>query len=89
MESQTCVFLFYKAPTPPPGVFDALLAIPDLEKDVLTQSYLSFVRSLPNQLVDTWYAWFSLLFRVINTLERDIFSTVSLLSLIPDSWVLL
>ena len=87
MQSQTCVFLFYDAPTPPPGIFDAFLAIPDLQKVVSTQSYLSLVRSLPNQLVGTRYALqslFSLLFRVIDTPESGIFNTVSFLSLTPS-----
>ncbi|KAF8551799.1 FAD-binding domain-containing protein [Imleria badia] len=39
--------LFYDEPTPPAGIFDEFLAIPSLIQDVYTRSYLSFVRSVP------------------------------------------
>ncbi|KAF8551729.1 FAD-binding domain-containing protein [Imleria badia] len=39
--------LFYDAPTTPTGIFDEFLAIPSLTKDVGPRSYLSFVRSIP------------------------------------------
>ncbi|KAF8188907.1 hypothetical protein K438DRAFT_2145941 [Mycena galopus ATCC 62051] len=39
--------MFYDAPTPPPGIFDAFLAIPHLG-DVSTRSFVSFVQSVPS-----------------------------------------
>ncbi|KAF8968757.1 FAD dependent oxidoreductase [Flammula alnicola] len=37
--------LFYDAPTPPPGIFDDFLAIPSIQSDISTRSYLSLVQS--------------------------------------------
>ncbi|KAF9472666.1 FAD-binding domain-containing protein [Pholiota conissans] len=39
------LLIFYDAPTPPPGLFDAFLAIPALQSDISTRSYLSLVQS--------------------------------------------
>ncbi|KAJ7100922.1 FAD-binding domain-containing protein [Mycena belliarum] len=38
-------FMFYDGPTPPPGLFDDFLAIPNLVKDVSTRTFLSLVQS--------------------------------------------
>jgi len=50
------VLLFYDAPTPPPGTFDAFLVIPYLTKDVSTRSFLSLVQASPDRLAGTRYA---------------------------------
>ncbi|KAF8968756.1 hypothetical protein BDZ97DRAFT_1915822 [Flammula alnicola] len=39
--------LFYDAPTPPPGIFDDFLAIPSIQSDISTRSFLSLVQSSP------------------------------------------
>ncbi|KAF8970543.1 hypothetical protein BDZ97DRAFT_1914448 [Flammula alnicola] len=39
--------LFYDAPTPPPGIFDDFLAIPSIQSDIGTRSFLSLVQSSP------------------------------------------
>ncbi|KAI0317695.1 FAD-binding domain-containing protein [Amylostereum chailletii] len=41
--------LFYDAPTPPPGIFDAFLTIPALSSDVSTRSFSAFMQSIPGQ----------------------------------------
>jgi len=62
-------FVFYDAPTPPPGIFDAFLAIPNLKNDVSTKSFLSLIKS----------------FNTRNKIEtRAIFDTFSLTSLTPS-----
>ncbi|CCM00866.1 uncharacterized protein FIBRA_02912 [Fibroporia radiculosa] len=38
------VIMFYDAPTPPSGIFDDFLTIPNVEEDVSTRSYLSLVQ---------------------------------------------
>ncbi|KAG1748462.1 uncharacterized protein EDB91DRAFT_1315197 [Suillus paluster] len=38
---------FYDAPTYPDGIFDDFLAIPHIEEDISTRSYVSFIRALP------------------------------------------
>ena len=38
--------LFYDAPTPPPGVLDAILAVPANSSSVKTQSFVDFISSL-------------------------------------------
>ncbi|KAI0952944.1 hypothetical protein AcW1_007293 [Taiwanofungus camphoratus] len=40
--------LFYDAPTPPPGIFDDFLAIPALDQDISTRSFLSLVLTTPS-----------------------------------------
>ncbi|KAF8182931.1 FAD dependent oxidoreductase [Pholiota molesta] len=40
-----CFANIYDAPTPPPGLFDAFLAIPSLQSDISTRSYLSLTQS--------------------------------------------
>lgn len=40
--------VFYNGPTPPPGIFDNFLAIPSVEEDIGTRSYLSLVQSAPS-----------------------------------------
>ena len=42
--------LFYDAPSPPDGLFDELLAIPNIDSDISTRSFLSLVRSAPSNL---------------------------------------
>ncbi|KAF8148763.1 hypothetical protein K438DRAFT_1989121 [Mycena galopus ATCC 62051] len=42
--------IFYDGPTPPPGIFDAFLAIPSFTKDISTRSFISLVRSSPANL---------------------------------------
>lgn len=43
--------MFYDAPTPPPGLFDALLAPPAIATDISTRSFSSLVASTPvNQM---------------------------------------
>ncbi|TFK33518.1 FAD dependent oxidoreductase, partial [Crucibulum laeve] len=37
--------VFYDGPAPPPGIFEAILAIPSFVKDVQTRSFLSFMAS--------------------------------------------
>ncbi|KAJ7640473.1 FAD-binding domain-containing protein [Mycena polygramma] len=39
----TSVTLFYDGPTPPPGIFDAFLALPTLQSTVKTRSFLDLV----------------------------------------------
>ena len=40
------VLLFYDAPTPAPGVYDAILAIPSNSSSVRTRTFVDFVMSL-------------------------------------------
>jgi hypothetical protein len=40
--------LFYDGPAPPPGIFDAFLAIPALSGNATAQSFLAFFGALPN-----------------------------------------
>ncbi|KAH9475869.1 putative FAD-linked oxidoreductase [Psilocybe cubensis] len=40
-------FLFYDAPTPPPGIFDGFLDIQPLSSDVGTRDYLNLIQSAP------------------------------------------
>ncbi|EKM57317.1 uncharacterized protein PHACADRAFT_91510, partial [Phanerochaete carnosa HHB-10118-sp] len=42
------ILMFYDAPNQPPGIFDDFLAIPAIEQDISTRSFLSLVQSLPN-----------------------------------------
>ncbi|KAF8968755.1 hypothetical protein BDZ97DRAFT_327295 [Flammula alnicola] len=42
--------LFYDAPAPPPGIFDAFLAIPSIQSDISTRSFLSLVQSSPSNM---------------------------------------
>ncbi|KAF9474837.1 FAD-binding domain-containing protein [Pholiota conissans] len=42
------VLMFYDAPNPPPGIFDAFLAIPSLDSNIGTRSFLSLVQSAPS-----------------------------------------
>jgi len=42
--------LFYDGPSPPPGIFDDLLAIPSLAKDVSTRSFLSLVHAFESHV---------------------------------------
>ncbi|KAF8188904.1 hypothetical protein K438DRAFT_1936224 [Mycena galopus ATCC 62051] len=60
--------MFYDAPTPPPGIFDAFLAIPHLTADVSTRSFVSLVQSAPSNA---------------TTGARGAFHTVSLLDYSP------
>ncbi|KAF7375798.1 FAD-binding PCMH-type domain-containing protein [Mycena sanguinolenta] len=60
--------MFYDAPTPPPGIFDAFLAIPHLTEDVSTRSFTSLVQSAPSNA---------------TTGARGAFHTVSLLDYSP------
>lgn len=39
--------IFYNAPTPPSGIFDDFLAIPYLEMNISTRSFLSLVKLSP------------------------------------------
>jgi hypothetical protein len=41
------LLLFYDDSAPPPGTFDAFLAVPFLTKDISTRSFLSLVQSAP------------------------------------------
>ena len=38
------VTLFYDAPQPPSGIFDAFLQIPNQQEDLQTRSYADFVK---------------------------------------------
>ncbi|KAJ6488794.1 FAD dependent oxidoreductase [Mycena sanguinolenta] len=60
--------MFYDGPTPPPGIFDAFLAIPHLTEDVSTRSFSSLVQSAPSNA---------------TTGARGAFHTVSLLDYSP------
>ncbi|KAJ6448449.1 FAD dependent oxidoreductase [Mycena sanguinolenta] len=60
--------MFYDGPTPPPGIFDAFLAIPPLTEDVSTRSFSSLVQSVPSNA---------------TTGARGAFHTVSLLDYSP------
>ncbi|KAI0061079.1 FAD-binding domain-containing protein [Artomyces pyxidatus] len=42
------VLVFYDGPTPPAGIFDDLLAIPPVSNSAKTQSFYSFLTSLPS-----------------------------------------
>ena len=42
------LLVFYNAPSPPAGLFDAFLSIPYLNKDIKTRSFLDFVKSSPS-----------------------------------------
>jgi hypothetical protein len=39
------VTLFYNAPQPPSGIFDAFLRIPNQQEDIQIRSYADFVKS--------------------------------------------
>lgn len=39
--------MFYDGPIPPAGIFDAFVAIPAIQSDVTTQSFLSFIKASP------------------------------------------
>jgi hypothetical protein len=39
--------MFYDGPVPPAGIFDAFIAIPAIQSDVTTQSFLSFIKASP------------------------------------------
>ncbi|KAH9033366.1 FAD-binding domain-containing protein [Lactarius pseudohatsudake] len=43
------VLLFYDAPRPPSGIFDAFLRIPNQQQDILARSYPDFVKILASQ----------------------------------------
>ncbi|KAF8188711.1 FAD dependent oxidoreductase [Pholiota molesta] len=60
--------LFYDAPTPPAGIFDAFLAIPYFTKDISTRSFSSLVQSSPANATSG---------------TRAIFNTVSILKYTP------
>ena len=47
------MLLFYDAPTPAPGVFDAILAVPAVASSVKTQPFVDFVKSLGGQDLGT------------------------------------
>jgi len=38
------IILFYNAPQPPSGIFDAFLRIPNQQQDIHTRSYADFVK---------------------------------------------
>jgi hypothetical protein len=42
----TILFLFYDAPTPPPGLFDEFLAIPTIQNTVSTTTFSDFILSM-------------------------------------------
>ena len=70
MQPQIDILIFYDAPTPPPGIFDTFLAIPYIQKDVSTRSYLSLVQSVPGQQAGARYAlqpFFHCSFAVLTT----------------------
>ncbi|KAI0317688.1 FAD dependent oxidoreductase [Amylostereum chailletii] len=48
---------FYDGPTPPQGLFDAMLAPPSLSRDVKTRSFSSLVQSVPTESVGTRQAY--------------------------------
>jgi len=66
----TSLLLFYDGPTPPSGLFDALLAIPYFTQEVGTQSFADLISSFPAS----------------NPIEgtRAAFTTISLLSYSVD-----
>ncbi|GJE93074.1 FAD dependent oxidoreductase [Phanerochaete sordida] len=41
------IIMFYDGPTPPAGIFDDFLAIPAVDSDISTRSFLSLVQSSP------------------------------------------
>lgn len=90
MQLQCGVFVFYDAPTPPPGMFDTFLAIPSLQKNVSTRSYLSFVQSPPDA-TGTRYAFepffFPLFFCGINDLPVIYSMRFHLSLLLLHSWM--
>jgi hypothetical protein len=43
------VTLFYNAPDPPSGTFDAFLELPSLQKDIQTSSYVNFIKAQATQ----------------------------------------
>ncbi|KAI0337499.1 FAD-binding domain-containing protein [Trametopsis cervina] len=38
--------VFYNAPTPPPGMFDSLLAVPTVERDIQTRDFITFIQNI-------------------------------------------
>ncbi|KAF8143713.1 hypothetical protein K438DRAFT_1462020, partial [Mycena galopus ATCC 62051] len=42
--------IFYARDTPPPGIFDAFLAIPSFTEDISTRSFISLVQTSPANL---------------------------------------
>jgi len=46
MQPQNVIMFFYDGPSPPPGTFDDILAIPYyVIKNVATQSFLSLIKT--------------------------------------------
>ncbi|KAF9801524.1 hypothetical protein IEO21_10094 [Rhodonia placenta] len=52
------VDIFYDAPTPPDGIFDDFLAIPSLESNVQTRSFLSLVQAVTTAMPATFRGYF-------------------------------
>ncbi|KZT04998.1 FAD-binding domain-containing protein [Laetiporus sulphureus 93-53] len=50
--------LFYDGPSPPDGIFDEFLAIPYVEQDVSTRSFLSLVLTAPSNDTSTLRGYF-------------------------------
>ncbi|PCH36093.1 FAD-binding domain-containing protein [Wolfiporia cocos MD-104 SS10] len=65
----TEVSMFYDGPTPPDGIFDEFLAIPAVDQDISTRSFLSLILSAPSNIT---YG------------TRGLFHTVSLQEITPD-----
>ncbi|KAI0340261.1 FAD-binding domain-containing protein [Trametopsis cervina] len=61
------LLMFYDAPTPPSGIFDDFLAIPSLDKDVKTRSFLSLVQSSPSNTTSGLRA----VFHTVSLLENS------------------
>ncbi|KAI0337351.1 FAD dependent oxidoreductase [Trametopsis cervina] len=38
--------VYYNAPTPPPGMFDEILAIPTVERDIQTRDFITFIQNI-------------------------------------------
>ena len=87
MQPQSSTFLFYDGPRPPPGIFDDLLAIPFIAKNVSTRSFLSLVQSFgDNAASNIRYTSqpFSIVVLRINYFRSLIGTTTSVLSLTPS-----
>ncbi|KAJ8590732.1 hypothetical protein M405DRAFT_880883 [Rhizopogon salebrosus TDB-379] len=61
--TEVAELFFYDGPSPPKGIFDEFLAIPNLTEDVSTRTFLSLVQSFPSNVTET----------------RTIYNTVSVL----------
>ncbi|OSX58401.1 hypothetical protein POSPLADRAFT_1117777, partial [Postia placenta MAD-698-R-SB12] len=68
------VNIFYDGPSPPDGIFDEFLAIPALDQDISTRSFLSLILTAPSNATTG----------VHLAVRRGYFDTVSLYEITPS-----